>query len=116
MPINAIKATGDELHRVQLPIGMITGGRHPPRRDVYPPKHWSASNVVADKRPADAREKASDITISKVGGQIETPRFAHASCGGRSADAEEKRQTSGNGWRHDERLDAREDLEIGTFQ
>ncbi len=35
--INAIKATGDELHRMQLAVRMIAGGRHPP---------WGATRCV----------------------------------------------------------------------
>jgi hypothetical protein len=40
----------------------------------------------------------------KVAEQIGTPRSSHPSCGGQSAD---RRVTYGNGWRREERLDAR---------
>ena len=35
--INAIKTAGDELHRMQLAVRMIAGGRHPP---------WGAARCV----------------------------------------------------------------------
>src|SRR5690242_4609855 len=56
MAIDAVKATGDELHRVQLPLGMITGGRRPawhPRcvRHVSHQSTRHPENLVADNRP-----------------------------------------------------------------
>jgi hypothetical protein len=59
--INAIKATGDELHCMQLAVGMIASGRHPPWgaarcvRHVILRTRWMPLNLVAGRRHLNPR-------------------------------------------------------------
>jgi hypothetical protein len=40
MIIDAIKATSNELHRVELAVRMVAGGRHPPRGTTGRVRHY----------------------------------------------------------------------------
>ena len=54
--INAVKATGDELHRMKLAVRMIAGGRHPPWGAARRVRHvilrisWDGLNLVVVER------------------------------------------------------------------